>query len=273
MSARRAQSAPPRGKRPSLEDVLAAGLARLRLQPSDVGMRGPHGSRLPGQPQQPRGLGLQRPSNLSNWKLLQFMDKEQEGPTTPRRVDVLQDLDATGELQKLYDEDMEQQDWDKWLRDQLDRHDASDGRILPTPDEMVDAQRRRRAELRRIWSQNRRPPLPQSSDPRVTRNQGIKHINEAAQIVMLDWFEVNKDKNPLVSEEQIGVWERELNLTSEQIRNYMAKLRMRSKQADFELLAQQTPAPAPPPAEAEAADPSPFPSLLAPYESLNRSTE
>jgi hypothetical protein len=241
MSARRAQSAPPRGKRPSLEDVLAAGLARLRLQPSDVGMRGPHGSRLPGQPQQPRGLGLQRPSNLSNWNLVQFMDKEQEGPTTPRRVDVLQDLDATGELQKLYNEDMEQQDWDKWLRDQLDRRDASDGRILPTYDEMVYEQRRRRLELQRTWSK-------------------MMHIKPDARIVMFNWFEANKDTNPLVSEEQIEAWERELNLTRAQIRNYIAKLRRRSKKADVELLAQQTPAPAPSPAEAEAAASSSFPS-------------
>lgn len=41
----RAVSAPPRGRRSRLEEVLAAGLARLGLQPADVGMRPPEGSK------------------------------------------------------------------------------------------------------------------------------------------------------------------------------------------------------------------------------------
>lgn len=260
MSAHRAQSAPPRGKRPSLEDVLAAGLARLSLQPSNVGTRGPRG--------QPH-MGLQRPSNPCNNGLIKSMDKEPEGPTTPRRMEVLEGLDATGELQKLYDEDAEQQDWEKWLRDDLNRNGASDARILPTHHEMAAAQQDRRAELKKRWAQQKNPLLPQSSDPRVTRNQGNRHIEEAAQIVMLDWFEarMRADENAWVSKEKMEAWKSELNLTKAQIRNYMAKLRRRSREEELKKLrAQKTPAPAPPPAEAEVADPSSSPLLLAPYE-------
>jgi hypothetical protein len=41
----RAASTPPRGRRSRLEQVLAAGLARLSLHPADVGMRPPEGTR------------------------------------------------------------------------------------------------------------------------------------------------------------------------------------------------------------------------------------
>ena len=45
----RAVSAPPRGRRSRLEEVLAAGLARLSLQPADVGTRAPEKSKGKGK--------------------------------------------------------------------------------------------------------------------------------------------------------------------------------------------------------------------------------
>lgn len=161
------------------------------------------------------------------------MDAEAETPTTPRREAVLEDLHVSGELSDLFDEDEEQQEWNLWLIKQMELPDASRGRILPTENEMREAQAHRRKQLKKEWAVNWRASnqRPQSSDSRVTRNQADNHIDESKQLCMLKWFDDNREE-PYPSSEQVEDWMYELKLTKEQIQSYMGKRRADQKRGD-----------------------------------------
>ena len=68
----RAVSAPPRGRRSRLEEVLAAGLARLSLQPADVGMRPPEKSKGKGK----KGPPQYEDASGMLWLSLDELEKE-----------------------------------------------------------------------------------------------------------------------------------------------------------------------------------------------------
>ena len=161
------------------------------------------------------------------------MDAEAETPMTPRREAVLKDLHDSGELPDLFEEDEKQQEWDLWLIKQLELPDASCGRILPTENEMREAQAQRRRQLKKEWAVKWRAAnqRPQSRDSRVTRNQADNHIDEWKQLCMLKWFDDNSE-HPYPSSEQVEEWVHELELAKEQIQSYMGKRRADKKKGD-----------------------------------------
>jgi hypothetical protein len=214
----RACSAPPRSRRSRLEAVLAAGLERLSLQPADVGMRAPEGSR--------------RQAAARNPALYRAVDNEEPEPETPRRREALLKLD-TEELDELLREDEQQQRWE------ANRTMRYEDEVIPLPDEddLKALQAQRRFEYQKGWADAKKdPPVP---NPRMTR-YGPKDkqslIPYPKQAILIKFFDDQvKNGNPrTVSMDRYHELADGLQLAVDDVYRYMAKLSKAQSRANVQ---------------------------------------
>lgn len=214
----RACSAPPLSRRSRLEEVLAAGLAHLSLQPADVGMRAPEGSK--------------RQPSARNPALYAAVDNEEPEPETPRRREALSQLD-TEELDELLRADEEQQQWE------AERTMRYEDEVIPLPDEddLKALKAQRRFEYQKGWADAKKdPPVP---NPRMTR-YGTKAkqslIPYSKQDILIKFFDNEvKNGNPrTVLTDRYRELAEGLQLTLEEVVKFMYKLSKAQSRANVQ---------------------------------------
>lgn len=194
----RAHSAPPRSRRSRLEEVLAAGLASLSLQPADVDGRVSEGAKN---------------------KLYDEINNREVEPELQEAA--LSQLDPD-ELEQLLMEDEQQQQWE------AERTMRSEDGVIPLPglDDLKAHSAQRTAARKKAWYDLRKPPaLP---DKRMTRygekrNQSL--IPYDKQALLIKFFDDTVHGNPRsVSNYEYKQLAKGLDLATNDVIMYMFKL-------------------------------------------------
>ena len=195
----RAHSAPPRSRRSRLEEVLAAGLASLSLQPADVDGRVSEGAK--------------------NKKLYDEINNRGVEPELQEAA--LSQLDPD-ELEQLLMEDEQQQQWEA----ERTMHLENEVLALPGLDDLKAHSAQRTAARKKAWYNTKRkqPPVP----ARMTRygdGRNQSHIPYDKQAVLIKFFDETVHGNPKsVSDDEYNQLANSLDLAPKDVIMYMSKL-------------------------------------------------
>ena len=193
----RAASAPPRGRRSRLEQVLAAGLARLSLHPADVGMRPPEGTRRRAA-QGPRpSLSPEDEAELAQMNL----NAEELLGLSPEELDD----QLRGQAEALEDDDGAEQR-DAWPMVEVEVETA----VAELDEEMAeeDAKDLER-KLRQGFKAMEKGELP--DDRKTTHNKTPEQYAALEALYAVDTF-ANAPRARAIAEQ--------LNLTAQQVRDW-----------------------------------------------------